>query len=103
MRLVTSSESDHYMGPPESEVSLWWFRRIRDLLAEDRDRGLPFSEAWGRAVAKAPNSIRPTLKWSRDAWQAAYVGAPPPARVRAIGNLSAFGAEDDRQPVRLGA
>jgi hypothetical protein len=60
-------------------------RHVRVVLAEAKQRGLPFGTAWTMAVQSLPRRREPDqddasdwldlLRWARPAFQAAYTGA----------------------------
>jgi hypothetical protein len=61
---------------------------VRRRLAADRAAGVPFDEAWPRAVAEAPGTWTPALEATRDTWAAAYAGTATTSGERAAQALS---------------
>lgn len=66
-------------------------RRLRKELAEARDDGLPFEEAWTYALqmAKADRWWTAAFVWSRDEWEACYQRRAPGPTARVLRNVAA--------------
>lgn len=72
--------------PPDPKPA----RRLRQELAEARDDGLSFEEAWDYALkmAKADKWWTAAFEWSRDEWRACYERLPQTARGNALEQLA---------------
>jgi hypothetical protein len=79
--------------------------QVRRHLAASRERGLPFEAAWARTLAEMPalDHLLPrtrerrdrdqwaaALRWSRPAFERAYLGAEPAQAERAAARLTAI-------------
>lgn len=64
--------------------------RIREFLAACRANGLPFDQAWSRAVMQMPKADRALVQDTVDSWRGAYLGLEQPKRERAAGALARY-------------
>jgi hypothetical protein len=66
-------------------------RLLRAELESARNSGLPFEQAWERAMDHATNDRRwrYAFSWSRDEWRACYERQPPASTARVMSVLNA--------------
>lgn len=75
--------------------------RFRSALADSREHGQDFADAWGDALrtVKPSSDLRAILNDTRDAWERAYAREPVTDGDRAVVALAAIVEDAERVPI----